>query len=38
MDKTEIISLDIDTQLSGNKMITSRNHVFNDRRPETYLP
>ncbi|NTV82692.1 MAG: hypothetical protein HGA23_00145 [Bacteroidales bacterium] len=37
-DKTEIASMDIDTQLSRNKMITSRNHVFDDRRPEVYLP
>jgi predicted amidohydrolase len=37
-DKTEIISTGIDTQLSGNKMITSRNHVFNDRLPEMYSP
>ena len=37
-DKNEVITTEIDTQLSGNKMITSRNHVFNDRRPEAYLP
>jgi predicted amidohydrolase len=37
-DKTEIITVEIDTQISGNKMITSRNHVFNDRRPDVYLP
>ena len=37
-DRTEIITTEIDTLLSGNKMITSRNHVFNDRRPEAYLP
>jgi predicted amidohydrolase len=35
-DKTEIISNEIDMELSGNKMITGRNHVFNDRRPEIY--
>ena len=35
-DKTEIISTEIDTELSGNKMVTLRNHVFNDRRPEIY--
>lgn len=35
-DKTEIIATEIDTELSGNKMITARNHVFNDRRPEIY--
>lgn len=37
-DKTEIITTEIDTQLSGNKMITARNHVFNDRMPEMYVP
>jgi predicted amidohydrolase len=37
-DKTMILTAEIDTQLSGNKMITSRNHVFDDRRPEAYLP
>lgn len=37
-DKTEIITTEIDTELSGNKMITSRNHVFNDRLPEMYIP
>lgn len=37
-DKTGIISMEIDTRLSRNKMITSRNHVFDDRRPEAYLP
>jgi len=37
-DKTEIITIEIDTHLSGNKMITSRNHVFADRRPDAYLP
>lgn len=35
--KTEMISSDIDTKLSEDKMITSRNHVFNDRRPDVYL-
>jgi predicted amidohydrolase len=35
-DKTEIITMKIDTQLSRNKMITLRNHVFNDRRPDSY--
>lgn len=34
--QTEIISMEIDTELSDNKMITSRNHVFDDRRPEDY--
>lgn len=37
-DKTEIIASEIDTELSGNKMITFRNHVFNDRLPEMYFP
>jgi predicted amidohydrolase len=36
-DKTEIITTEINTQLSGNKMITARNHVFNDRMPEMYV-
>jgi predicted amidohydrolase len=34
--KSEIISTEIDTELSRNKMITMRNHVFDDRRPEIY--
>lgn len=37
-EKTEIITTEIDTEMSANKMITSRNHVFEDRRPEDYLP
>jgi predicted amidohydrolase len=36
-DMTEIITTEIDTDLSGNKMITARNHVFNDRLPEMYI-
>ena len=36
-DKTEIITTEIDTQISGNKMITARNHVFDDRMPELYV-
>jgi len=36
-DKTEIITTEIDTELSGNKMITARNHVFNDRMPDMYI-
>jgi predicted amidohydrolase len=36
-DKAEIITTEIDTELSRNKMITARNHVFNDRRPEIYM-
>jgi predicted amidohydrolase len=38
VDKTEISTLEIDTMLSRNKMITARNHAFDDRRPEVYLP
>jgi len=37
-DKTEIISQEINVELSRNKMITRRNHVFDDRRPEIYHP
>jgi predicted amidohydrolase len=35
-NQTEIISMEIDTEFSDNKMITSRNHVFDDRRPDDY--
>ena len=38
LEKSETASLEIDTRLSQNKMITSRNHVFDDRRPDVYLP
>ena len=34
--KEEIIFSEIDFKLSRNKMITSRNHVFNDLRPDSY--
>lgn len=37
-EETGITTLEIDTNLSRNKMITPRNHAFNDRRPEAYLP
>jgi predicted amidohydrolase len=37
-DRTEIATLAIDTQRARNKMITLRNHVFDDRRPEAYQP
>jgi predicted amidohydrolase len=37
-NKTEIIKTEIDTQLSVNKMINPINHVFNDRRPDVYIP
>lgn len=36
-DKTEIITTEIDTGLSADKMITARNHVFDDRVPGLYL-
>lgn len=35
-DNTEIVSMEIDPTLAHNKMITSMNHVFDDRRPEQY--
>jgi predicted amidohydrolase len=35
-DGTEVISTFVDTDSSRNKMVTARNHVFNDRRPELY--
>jgi predicted amidohydrolase len=37
-DQPGISTLEINTGLSRNKMITSRNHVFADRRPDAYLP
>jgi predicted amidohydrolase len=37
-ENTEVISCSIDTEHSRNKMVTARNHVFNDRRPELYVP
>ena len=36
-DKSGIIVHDIDLELANQKNITSRNHIFNDRRPEYYL-
>lgn len=33
----EILFSEIDPELSRNKMITARNHVFDDRRPGKYL-
>ena len=33
----EILFSEIDTSLSHNKMITERNHVFDDRRPDKYF-
>lgn len=35
-DNIEILRLEINPSLAHNKMITSRNHVFDDRRPEQY--
>lgn len=35
-DEEAILNLDIDPTQARNKMITSMNHVFNDRRPEHY--
>jgi predicted amidohydrolase len=35
-EREEILQAEIDPALSGDKMITSMNHVFNDRRPEQY--
>jgi len=36
VEKTEILSLKIDPRQAHDKMITSMNHVFDDRRPEQY--
>jgi len=36
VDKEEIISADIDTELSNNKMITPENDAFKDRRSDVY--
>jgi predicted amidohydrolase len=36
-DQPAVISMDIDTDISANKMITPRNHVFDDRRPDLYV-
>ena len=35
-DRNEILKLDVDPTLAQDKMITSMNHVFDDRRPEQY--
>lgn len=35
-DEEEILILEINPEEAHNKMITSMNHVFNDRRPEHY--
>jgi predicted amidohydrolase len=32
----EVLEADIDISLSKNKMITPKNHAFDDRRPEFY--
>lgn len=37
-DQEEIIFMDIDVTKAHDKMITSMNHVFDDRRPEQYSP
>jgi predicted amidohydrolase len=36
-DQPAVISMVIDTDISSNKMITPRNHVFDDRRPDLYI-
>ena len=36
IDKTEVVQYEIDPLLAHDKMITSMNHVFDDRRPEQY--
>ncbi len=36
-DQPEIVTFELDTEYSGNKMITRRNHVFDDRRPDQYV-
>ena len=36
-EKEEILFSEIEPKLSRNKMITERNHVFKDRRPERYF-
>jgi len=36
VDKTEVVQYEIDPLLAHDKMITSMNHVFDDRRPEQY--
>ena len=33
-----ISTIEPDFQLSRNKMVTPRNHAFNDRRPDAYVP
>lgn len=33
-----VASIELDLNLSRNKMVTPRNHAFDDRRPEIYLP
>ena len=37
-DQAGVLTQTIDVTLARNKMVTARNHVFNDRRPESYLP
>lgn len=35
-DDVEVIAVDVDFSLADDKMMTSRNHLFNDRKPEVY--
>jgi predicted amidohydrolase len=37
LEGTEVSTLAVDLQMARNKMITPRNHVFDDRRPEAYI-
>jgi predicted amidohydrolase len=37
-DAAEVISFKINTDVSRNKMVTARNHVFDDRQPDLYVP
>lgn len=36
-DKIEIVVIEIDLTLAEDKNLNSRNHIFKERRPETYL-
>lgn len=35
-DKNEVISADLNLDMARNKMVTIRNHAFDDRRPDIY--
>jgi predicted amidohydrolase len=37
-DTAEVLTCLLNTEMSRNKMATARNHVFEDRRPEIYIP